>query len=82
MNEAVYAMGNDWEGFYINGKLVDEGHHLEFDFIIPKVISENVKTYRSKWINLEWLDWYGSFPENIEDVVWDDQEWEVPSLDD
>lgn len=29
MREAILVQGSDWEGLYVNGVLVDEGHNLE-----------------------------------------------------
>lgn len=56
--------GDGWEGLYVNGKLVEENHHLTlFDFVkLTGIKCEFIEP------DMEWLDERGRLPEKLEDV--------------
>jgi len=57
--------GDDWEGLYYKGKLVDEGHSLHFENVLKKL---------GFYVNSEYLeeeDWEtldNHCPEKLEDI--------------
>lgn len=59
--------GDDWEGFYVNGKLITEGHRIELEDIF-EILQLN---FTEKWVDVDWLDDKGGFTENLEDVVFE-----------
>jgi hypothetical protein len=68
--EVVVFCFDDWKGAYVDGKLVDYGHHISYVDMINKY-----KCFSS--IKEIWVDQYGddfderfggSFPESIEDI--------------
>jgi len=59
-----FVYGDDWEGLYIDGKLVTEGHAItveEFAEIIGVEFNES-------FADIDWLQEEGSLPEKLEDV--------------
>ena len=68
----VQALGDDWNGLFINGELVLEGHTLR-----PKDVQDAVKEagllgeeIDFKEVDLDWMCDVGSFPNDISKVVW------------
>lgn len=60
----VIVRGDDWEGCYVDGKLVTQGHSLTIQeiFKILKIDAE------FKWADQDILEYNGCLPDNIEDV--------------
>lgn len=80
MNKAILIGADEWEGLFINGKLVEEGHTLnegynrmnyfkklskQYNFDLNKIISG----YVTPEYEIE-LEDIGSFPEDIEDITY------------
>lgn len=67
--------GDDWEGLYINGKLEKEGHRIDFsngmkviaEYINNEMSASEIK-FMNYYVNQEWLEDEGSFPENFRDI--------------
>ena len=62
MKQVAYItdVSGDWEGIYVDGKLIDEGHSLD-----PRMVLDAVGVqYDHRETNLK----MGSLPENLEDV--------------
>lgn len=56
---------NDWEGVYVNGKLIQEHHHIDWPALLKHLGFE----YESLEItDQEWLENLGSLPEKLEDI--------------
>ena len=34
--------GDDWEGVYIGGKLFNEGHTVDWEFVIPHIVGKDM----------------------------------------
>lgn len=74
MTRIVVAYGDDWQGIYVDGSLLDEGHSLE---LVPMlklalgVFNAVPDDVSSRWVDLDWLDNQGSLPSNILDVKWE-----------
>jgi len=60
----TFVDADDWEGLYIDGKLVVEAHHLRLQDIFCRL---GVKVTFLP-VDQEWLEERGSLPTNIEDV--------------
>jgi hypothetical protein len=77
-NKAILLKVEDWEGLYINGELVQEGHTLNEGTSRVKYFIKLAKKYNFKIEDMEELycteedeesvmDW-GNFPKNIKDL--------------
>lgn len=78
MNNAILVKADDWEGLFVNGKLVEEGHELNEGISRVKYFNKLAKTYGFKlsemeeaWVTDEYdeeLSDTGSFHELLKDV--------------
>lgn len=62
---------DDWEGLYINGQLVDEGHSINLRTVLKKLAKEYNFTFRSHCASPELEDkiqQVGSLPKNLDEV--------------
>jgi hypothetical protein len=75
MNKAILLKSDDWEGLYINGKLVEEGHTLNQGYSRIKHFIKLAKTYdfdldeiKEEYLNgadIFMTEDMGNFPEDI-----------------
>ena len=66
--QAIFVSnGDDWEGIYINGRLVAQGHTIEISEVLMSLGYEVV----DKLTEEGWLEDQGYLPENITDVVFE-----------
>jgi hypothetical protein len=56
--------GGDWEGLFIDGKLVREGHSLHWSHVLEALGIE----YDSFDADEDWMYEHGSFPDDLKDV--------------
>ena len=56
--------GDDWEGLYLDGKLVEEGHHLRLTDVLKHFGIECEEV----WPDDSWLEERGRLPENFDEV--------------
>lgn len=63
--ELTYVMGDDWEGLYVDGEIFDQGHNLDWRYIIESLFNVGIET---RYADLGWLDQEGYLPESLEDV--------------
>ena len=78
MNKAILIQADDWEGLFINGRLVEEGHTLHEGNSRVKYFSQLSKDYdfnldemKELWItdeDDEILYQYGSFPLTLDEL--------------
>lgn len=66
----------DWEGLYLNGKLFDQGHSIQFERFLKSIIGQEIiiESFISKYIDLPEdncdLEKYGNrFPDKLEEVL-------------
>ena len=72
INESVedkkitFVSGDDWEGIYLNGKLIDEGHYPDLSQVLKKLGYE----INSIYIEQEeiWDEFGNTCPSNLEQV--------------
>lgn len=67
MVKLTLAYGGDWEGFYLDNKLIADGHVVTATEILEK-LGYSVDSVE---VNQEWLESRGNLPENMEEVVED-----------
>lgn len=60
-----FVTADDWQGLYIDGNLVLEGHSLSIKSILDIL---NIK-HHSVEVDDEWMQEEGRLPERIEDIV-------------
>jgi len=79
MNKAILLKSDDWEGLYVNGELVQEGHTLNQGYsriqhFIKLSKMYNFKLEDMKEISLNYEDvlkteYEGNFPQNISGFI-------------
>lgn len=76
-SKLVLAIAGDWEGLYIDGTCVTQGHSVSADEVlcILKDREVTIRSYYSKEVNSSWIITRGDLPDELEDVIWADQEW-------
>lgn len=66
MNKKItFVKGDDWEGLYINGKLIKEDHSLHVEDVL-EAVGVKVDTLHA---DCEWLWDQGSLPDKLDEVV-------------
>lgn len=60
----TFVDGDDWEGMYIDGKLIIENHVLS----VPEVLEKSGLEYDEVFADQDWLAEHGSLPEKLKDV--------------
>ena len=64
-NKKIHLVsGDDWEGLYINGNLVTEGHQITNEELL-EILGVDFNTSLA---DIDWLEERGSFPEKLTDV--------------
>lgn len=62
--KVTFVDGDDWEGLYLDGTLVEQGHHVRLEDVMKHL---GVR-YDALYADQEWLEARGRLPENLEDV--------------
>lgn len=60
--EVVIASTEYWEGLYVDGKLVMEGHRVSRDDILRHLVGRSISSYRVMVVNPSWLENRGFLP--------------------
>jgi hypothetical protein len=78
MNEAILIHSDEWEGLFVNGKLVQEGHTLNEGYSRIKYFNKLAKQYdfkinqmKERWVTGEYADYLllnGGFHTDLIDV--------------
>lgn len=68
MNVMTLVRGDDWEGIYIAGKLMTEGHSIELTAGIVLAIEHKVTGITTVFCDLDWLHEEGNLPQALDDV--------------
>jgi hypothetical protein len=64
-----FVDGDDWEGLYIDGKLVLQDHSISAWEVIKLLAFEHIEPGGYHFADLDWLMNNSGLPENIEDVI-------------
>ncbi|WP_064199133.1 hypothetical protein [Brevibacillus brevis] len=70
-NTLIVLTGDDWEGLFYNGKLIEEEHSIHKSELVNRMKQYQTFDVRFLWLNnmgLKWIHNEGSFPSNFEDV--------------
>ena len=75
MIDVKYVVGEDWEGIYVQDKLLDEGHKIRFDDGFEAICEyinnvEGVSEIKFSTYNIDqdWLEDEGNLPEFFENI--------------
>lgn len=71
MSVATYAVGDDWEGLYVDGVLQLEGHSLRIEEVANLLISRTFTKFVQRSVDLGWLETEGSLPADMDNVEWE-----------
>lgn len=82
-SDIVFARGDDWEGLYIGGKLLTEGHSIALEHFVEVVVEADgdLTSFITRMVNLDWLDDHGSLPHLLTEVVWEGDTYDAPDYD-
>lgn len=65
--ELVLVTADDWQALYVNGKRVDEGHHISFRDVMA--VLENAPGPVTRWAQVEvdwdWMNGRSDLPETL-----------------
>lgn len=64
MKHIVLITADDWQGIYVNGKLMDENHSLSLRMVLEILGVE----FSDFTVDQEWMENHGHLPENLSDV--------------
>lgn len=57
---------DDWEGWYLDGKLIQQGHSTDANDLLEKILGESID---SEYIENDDLDEFGnSLPDSLEEI--------------
>ncbi|MEN6367607.1 MAG: hypothetical protein ABFC88_12390 [Thermoguttaceae bacterium] len=62
--QCVLVDGDDWEGFYVNGKLIAQHHHVQ----LGEIFEALGNPFEHQFADTKWLCERGNLPENLSEV--------------
>lgn len=68
MAKLVLVRGDDWEGIYVDGTLVTEGHSTETIAAIEIAVAHHVTECETQYADLAWLHDEGNLPRRLDEV--------------
>jgi hypothetical protein len=68
MADMTLVRGDDWEGIYIDGKLMAEGHSIKLAVGIAMAIEHRPRGITTVFCDLDWLHDEGNLPQALADV--------------
>ena len=66
--DVMLVQGDDWQAVYVEGELVDQGHDIDWMYVIAEL---GCNTYTQN-ADPVWLEGQGYFPDNINEVKFND----------
>ena len=78
MSNIVIALADDWTGLYINDVLSDEGHSISLHDALKATIGEEVESVEERWLHPDWITLHGTLPTDINEVVWEEDDYSLP----
>ncbi|WP_407529246.1 hypothetical protein [Methylobacterium oryzisoli] len=64
-SNAVMVRGNDWEGLYLNGRLVAQGHRVDVENVLRAC---GVAVHPTVEPDQDWLENEGMLPDTLSEV--------------
>jgi hypothetical protein len=73
-NHYVLASGDDWEGLYLNGVVIQQGHEVTVSDFADTILANGgyVATFTRASVDLDWLSNEGWLPTSLGDVKFED----------
>lgn len=68
MTTMTFARGDDWEGVYVDGDLIVEGHSIEARTAAELAIKHKATEVKTIYCDLDWLHDEGNLPRRMSDV--------------
>lgn len=68
-NQITLVKGDNWQGIYINDRLVMEDHSITGDDIMRLMLYRVFDHSETLFPDQDWLDSIGNYPEHLGDVV-------------
>ncbi|ARK07453.1 hypothetical protein LAV_00053 [Sphingobium phage Lacusarx] len=75
MSQIIIAVSSDWTGLYLNEHLVDQGHDISLFSALTGIIGYEIESVEERELHPVWINLHGQLPSNLNDVVWDDDDW-------
>lgn len=63
-----YVTGDDWQGLYVNGCLIEEGHTIRITDLLEILKDRKLLTFDYHEIDQNYLEDLGSLPDKFEDI--------------
>ena len=69
----VFATGDDWDGVYVEGLLVEQGHSISVKRALEIGATHGGLDVIQRDVNTAWLEHFSELPVAVRDVVWGDE---------
>ena len=66
----IVSNDDDWDGLYINGKLVFEGHSIPNTELLDALKGKTLVGYERRTCDQAWLYDHGNLPDDLARVKW------------
>ncbi len=77
--DAVYVHVDDWDGLYIDGKLVGEGDSMNLPYLLNGTLRFS---HRENDADKNWIDNVGGFPETLDELIDNEYMWDEDNRED
>lgn len=70
MNRLTHVDGDDWQGLYLNGELVHQGHSVPLWVIGEEInsASQGIQEFITIVVDYDWMSLAGMLPVKLEDI--------------
>ena len=68
MIDIKYVAGDDWQGLYIDGGLVEENHSIRIIDLLEMLEGRGVLTFDYHEVNQGYLEDLGNLPDKFDDI--------------
>jgi len=71
-SKIIIVIADDWEGLYVNGRLIEEGHKVKRSELIQTMKEFNTFNVEEKWLNnegIEVVESLGSMPKKYLEII-------------
>lgn len=79
VQEAIYVHVDDWDGLYIDGKLVGEGGSMNLPYLLKGTLRFIHRTHEA---DANYVDNVGGFPDTFDELLDHQYMWEEDHRDD
>ena len=68
MIDIKYVAGDDWQGLYIDGGLVEENHSIRITDLLEMLEDRRLLTFDYHEVNQGYLEDLGNLPDKFDDI--------------